>query len=214
MSNLLSVVEPELAIHLAINVSDIQRSVDFYKILFDREPAKFYGDYAKFELENPRLVFSLLPKLDDGQPVFGGSMSHMGFRLTSEQEVQEVKQRFNRFGIETRSQERVNGCYAVQSKIWVNDPDCNPWEIYVVYEDLPGGGQCVFGSLASDCKKVESTPHKAIFRGPDPQIVIDGVGAFERGKPVSLSPQQLECLQLHKELGSFILTPMNSGDQS
>jgi hypothetical protein len=36
-------------------------------------------------------------------------------------------------------------CYAVQDKIWVQDPDGNNWEVFVVLEDnLPEkvGGSC------------------------------------------------------------------------
>ena len=29
----------------------------------------------------------------------------------------------------------TNCCYAIQDKIWVNDPDSNEWEVFVVKED-------------------------------------------------------------------------------
>src|SRR5439155_25628520 len=35
--------------HLSLNVSDLSRSVAFYRILFGVEPAKLRGDYARSE---------------------------------------------------------------------------------------------------------------------------------------------------------------------
>ena len=36
--------------HLSLNVTDLARSLDFYRVLFGMEPAKVRADYAKFEL--------------------------------------------------------------------------------------------------------------------------------------------------------------------
>ena len=51
--------------HLSLNVSDLDRSVQFFKTLFGTDPAKQRSDYAKFELLDPPLVLSLEPLLDD-----------------------------------------------------------------------------------------------------------------------------------------------------
>ena len=50
---------PAVRFHLSLNVSDLGRSVAFYRTLFNLEPAKRRPDYAKFELESPPLVLSL-----------------------------------------------------------------------------------------------------------------------------------------------------------
>ena len=47
--------------HISLNVNNLARSIDFYKILFDMEPAKQRSDYAKFEPNDPPLVLSLEP---------------------------------------------------------------------------------------------------------------------------------------------------------
>ena len=37
----------------------------------------------------------------------------------------------------------TNCCYAIQDKSWVNDPDGNEWEVFVVKEDnLPDTSMC------------------------------------------------------------------------
>ena len=42
--------------HLSLNVSNLPRSLEFYKTLFDLAPAKSYPDYAKFELVDPPVI--------------------------------------------------------------------------------------------------------------------------------------------------------------
>ena len=51
-------------------------------------------------------------------------------------------------GLETEEQRATTCCYAVQDKVWVEDPDHTPWEIYTVLADAPtestrdGDGTC------------------------------------------------------------------------
>ena len=63
--------------HLSLNVSDLARSVDFFRVLLGVEPAKLRPDYAKFEPDVPPLVLSLEPT---PRPT-GGPLNHLGFRL-------------------------------------------------------------------------------------------------------------------------------------
>jgi hypothetical protein len=51
-------------------------------------------------------------------------------------------------GLATLDQQETTCCYAVQDKVWVEDPDATPWEIYTVLADSPvqtgiaGEGTC------------------------------------------------------------------------
>ena len=54
-------VAPAIRFHLSLNVSDLNRSVAFFRTLFGMEPAKLRADYAKFEPDDPPLVLSLEP---------------------------------------------------------------------------------------------------------------------------------------------------------
>jgi catechol 2,3-dioxygenase-like lactoylglutathione lyase family enzyme len=45
--------------HLALTVRDVERSIAFYRALFGVEPSKIRPDYAKFELAEPPLNFTL-----------------------------------------------------------------------------------------------------------------------------------------------------------
>ena len=48
-----------LKAHIAMNVKDVQRSVNFYRKLFGIEPSKVREGYAKFDVSNPPLNFAL-----------------------------------------------------------------------------------------------------------------------------------------------------------
>ena len=128
--------------HLAINVKSVEDSIDFYKKLFGIEPSKVRKGYAKFDVVNPPLNFTL------NQVPFGGpgALSHMGIQVSSTEEVLKVRQQWAEAGLITRDEMKTDCCYATQDKTWVKDPDGNEWEAFVVLQDnLPEkniGGQC------------------------------------------------------------------------
>src|SRR5262245_61281586 len=110
--------------HLSLNVDDLARSVAFYEVLFDRQPARLKPDYAKFETAEPPLVLSLMPS--PANP--GGKLNHLGIRLTSPEALVAVQRRLEMRGISTRREDGVECCYSRQTKFWVHDPDGNLWE--------------------------------------------------------------------------------------
>lgn len=118
--------------HFSLNVSDLERSVAFYRVLFGVAPAKHYRDYAKFELAQPPLVFSLVPN----PPSSGGTLSHFGFPVGTTEEVAAATVRLKQAGLDVSCQQGTVCGYARQDKVWVADPDRNYWEIYVVHEDV------------------------------------------------------------------------------
>ena len=118
--------------HLSVNVSDLNRSIDFYRALFGCEPAKCRPDYAKFELADPPLVFSLEPHAPSGQ----GQLNHAGFRLKDHAALEQTRRRLAQAGIEARQEEGVECCYSRQTKFWAHDPDGCLWEVYVLEADL------------------------------------------------------------------------------
>jgi len=122
--------------HLSLNVSDLARSITFYRELFGVEPAKAYDDYAKFELEEPPVVLSLVP----GVPMHGGNLNHAGVRVRGSEELIEMQRRLESAGFRTRREDGVECCYALQTKFWVTDPDQVLWEIYVFHEDIERHG--------------------------------------------------------------------------
>ena len=122
--------------HVGLHTSDLNRAVQFYRVLFGTEPAKHYTDYAKFELDRPALVLAL----DPSPQQVGGALNHLGLRLPDSAMLVEVQRRLEEHGIATQRQEGVECCYARQTKFWVTGPDRILWEVYTLHEDIDHSG--------------------------------------------------------------------------
>jgi len=122
--------------HASLNVSDLNRSIAFYRTLLGLEPAKVRSDYAKFDLAEPPLVLSLIP----GRPGAGGTLNHVGLRVRNGDELVTIQGRLEAAGLHTEREEGVECCYARQTKFWITDPDRTLWEIYVFHEDIDDRG--------------------------------------------------------------------------
>ncbi len=128
--------------HVSLNVSNIERSVAFYEKAFGVSATKRRPGYAKFDLEAPSLNLTM-----SEAPRTGENASHFGIQVASTEDVVEAKARFESVGLATFSEEDAACCYAVQDKVWVEDPDGNSWEVFVVKADAPvmkaeGSGCC------------------------------------------------------------------------
>lgn len=129
-------------VQLALNVADIDAAVDFYSKLFDAQPAKRRDGYANFAVDAPPLKLVLIEN-----PAAAGTLNHLGVEVFSRDDVSAAQQRLAHEGLATATEEEVTCCYAVQDKVWVDDPDGAPWEIYTVLADAeqasePGSGCC------------------------------------------------------------------------
>lgn len=120
-----------LKAHLALNVRDVERSIEFYKKMFGIEPLKVRTGYAKFDVQNPPLNLTLNQHQFNEQ----GALSHLGLQVGSTEDVLAVRERWAEAGLVTRDEMQTNCCYAVQDKTWVHDPDGYEWEVFVVIED-------------------------------------------------------------------------------
>ena len=117
--------------HLAINVTDVERSVPFYEALFGVAPEKLRPGYAKFSVTEPAINFTL----NEGERDELGAFNHAGIQVASTDDVLAAKLRLQKAGLATFAEEDVTCCYARQTKIWVQDPDGTPWEVFVTHED-------------------------------------------------------------------------------
>ncbi len=120
--------------HLSINVSSIEKSVEFYTKMFAADPVKIKPGYAKFDIANPPLNFTMnessIPK--------GGSLSHLGLQVGSSDDVVAIGNRWKASGLETLEEMKTDCCYALQDKVWVSDPDGNRWEVFTVLGNTEG----------------------------------------------------------------------------
>jgi extradiol dioxygenase family protein len=151
-----------IAFHLSLNVNDLKKAVDFYRTFFAIAPAKQFDDYAKFELADPPIVLSLQPQPHGA----GGPLNHIGFRLQTSAALVEIQRRLEASGIPSIREEGVECCHAKQTKFWVNDPDGNHWEIYMLENDV----DCRGGGKAADHPAAQGSPPQAP-RDSHPEIV-------------------------------------------
>lgn len=120
-----------LKAHLAINVREVEKSIEFYQKMFGIAPSKVRSGYAKFDVQNPPLNFTLNQvKFTDA-----GALSHMGIQLSSTEDVLAMRKRWEEAGLLTQDEMQTDCCYATQDKTWVQDPDGNEWEAFVVLQD-------------------------------------------------------------------------------
>jgi len=123
-----------LKAHLAINVRDVETSLEFYKKMLGIEPSKVRTGYAKFDVQNPPLNFTL-----NQVPFSGpGALSHLGIQVASTDDVLATKKNWESAGLIPREEMQTTCCYALQDKAWVTDPDGNEWEVFTVIEDNLG----------------------------------------------------------------------------
>lgn len=133
--------------HLAINVKDVKASIEFYKKLFNIEPSKVRTGYAKFDVQNPPLNFTL------NEVPFGeqGALSHLGIQVKSTEDVLKTRDSWVERGLLTMDEMQTSCCYALQDKTWVRDPDGNEWEVFVVLEDnLAETAPCACGDKVEE----------------------------------------------------------------
>lgn len=117
--------------HLSMNVSDVGKSVEFYRKVFGVDPQKQTVNYAKFDL--PILNFTL----QSGEHRKVSRVNHLGIEVGSPAEVKDWESKLVKSGVLATPEENTNCCYAKQDKVWFQDPDGNAWEVFVVHHQLP-----------------------------------------------------------------------------
>jgi catechol 2,3-dioxygenase-like lactoylglutathione lyase family enzyme len=158
-----------LKAHLALNVRSVERSVEFYRKMLGLEPSKTRPGYAKFDVQNPPLNLTL-NELPFGER---GALSHLGIQLATTEDVLSMRRNWLDAGLDTRDEMGTNCCYALQNKTWVQDPDGNEWEAFVVLEDnlLVTAACCVRESntTAQATEATEATTHVSTIQAATAQ---------------------------------------------
>jgi catechol 2,3-dioxygenase-like lactoylglutathione lyase family enzyme len=116
--------------HVAVYVRSIPEAVEQYRKILGIEPAKVRHDYAKFELQDPPVIFSLNV---GGEP---GALSHLGIRYAGTDDVASEMTRVKNADVRLFQQKGTTCCYAKADKFWVNDDDGISWEMYALLEDV------------------------------------------------------------------------------
>jgi catechol 2,3-dioxygenase-like lactoylglutathione lyase family enzyme len=138
-------------VQLALNVDDLQASIDFYSRLFATTPAKIRPGYANFAVAEPPLKLVLIEN-----PGQGGSLNHLGVEVEDVDTVDAIQGRLARRGLESVDERDTTCCYARQDKLWVaGAPDGESWEVYTVLADSPTPNREVDGQACCTSTVVE-----------------------------------------------------------
>jgi catechol 2,3-dioxygenase-like lactoylglutathione lyase family enzyme len=148
-------------VQLALNVSDVDAAVEFYGKLFGAEPAKRRPGYANFAIADPPLKLVLIEDPAVRGEGVSGALNHLGVEVASTDDVRAASDRLAAEGLATAEQEGVSCCYAVQDKVWVQDPDGAPWEVYTVLADVPADATALQGCCTSS-DRAETTEAGAV----------------------------------------------------
>ena len=119
-------------VQLALNVSNLDEAISFYSTLFNAVPAKLRPGYANFAIDEPPLKLVLMEV-----PESAGSLNHLGVEVENTQLVADASRRLSGEGLSTEEEVGTTCCFALQDKVWVEDPDGARWEVYTVLDENP-----------------------------------------------------------------------------
>ena len=111
-------------LHLHIAVENIQQNIEFYSALFGASPTKIEVDYAKWQLDDPKVNFAISSRSKTT------GVDHIGIQTESTEELAEIEQRLTNAGIKGVQQEASTCCYSESEKYWAMDPQGIPWETF------------------------------------------------------------------------------------
>ena len=121
--------------HIHIAVENLDRNIAFYSTLFGVEPSVTKTDYAKWQLDDPRVNFAISTR---GRTP---GLDHVGIQSDSAEEQRLIEQRLQAADIAGSAQKDATCCYAKSDKYWVQDPQGIAWETFHTLGNAP-----VFGT--------------------------------------------------------------------
>lgn len=131
-------------LHISLDVNNFEKSLAFYRVFFNTEPVKMKGDYAQFILSDPpvNFVINYFGRKVDSKDA---PTNHMGIQLKTKDGIATVIERYKKAGFQYIEESDTACCYAVQTKVWVADPDGNKWEVYIsqAESDHGCGDDCI-----------------------------------------------------------------------
>ncbi len=120
--------------HICLVVKDIDTSVTFYTSLFCEPPTILKPDYAKWQLEDQKLNFSVDAHGD--KP----GLDHLGIELESAEKVTTALENYRQSGIDVFGETQIVCGYHRTDKGFVADPQAVLWETFFSPEVTPHYG--------------------------------------------------------------------------
>jgi catechol 2,3-dioxygenase-like lactoylglutathione lyase family enzyme len=135
-----------MRLQLALNVSDLDKAVDFYTRMFGVEPAKLRPGYANFAVADPPLKLVLFAGQGEA-----GTINHLGVETETADEVVAAEARLSEAELETTGVADTECCYAQKTETWLTGPDDARWEWYVKTGDSDRFANLAVESAGETC---------------------------------------------------------------
>ena len=139
-------------LHVHVAVNDLKQSIRFYSALFAAQPSVLKDDYAKWQLDDPRVNFAISTRAE------AAGLDHLGIQAEDEAELEEIGSRLAQADVAVMPQKGASCCYAKSDKYWTLDPQGIAWESFHTLDSVP-----VFGE---DSRKGAPRDAKAACCGP------------------------------------------------
>ena len=118
-------------LHVHVAVNDLVKSIRFYSALFAAEPTVRKDDYAKWQLDDPRVNFAISTRGKQG------GLDHLGIQAEDDSELEELRVRLAQADVSAQEQKNVTCCYARSDKYWTLDPQGIAWESFHSLDSVP-----------------------------------------------------------------------------
>ena len=141
--------------HVHIGVDDLAQSMGFYTTLFGAAPSIVQPDYAKWQLDDPRLNFAI----SVGHATRG--IEHLGIEVETESELADVRDRLTRADRPVLDETATSCCYAKSTKAWIADPQDVIWETF-----LTSGTASEYGNSPALARLIDAPIAQAELSSP------------------------------------------------
>ena len=162
-------------LHVHVGVHDLTQSIRFYSTLFGAQPTVLRDDYAKWQLDDPRVNFAI------SQRGRAAGLDHLGIQVDGAAELAAVHARLEGAGETVRAKGTTECCYARSDKGWVTDPSGVAWETFWTH-----GEATTYG----DSRLVDAATGKAACCDPAPAEAAAPVAA-KAGAAACCGPRAL-----------------------
>ena len=121
--------------HVHVAVKDLDQSARFYSAMFGVEPTVLKPDYAKWQLDDPRVNFAI------SQRNQAPGVNHLGVQAETDEELEGIHANLQRADASVLAEKGINCCYAKSDKYWVTDPQGLAWESFRSLGSVPLYGE-------------------------------------------------------------------------
>ena len=123
-------------LHVHISVDDLTKTKRFYSALFGQAPSVDKDDYAKWEVDDPRVNLAVSQR--GARPA---GLNHLGIQAETEAELADLHDRLAGADQAMLDENDAHCCYARGDKHWTTDPSDVVWEMFHTMEQAQTFGE-------------------------------------------------------------------------